>query len=70
MLPTSKTIISLIIHEVLTKEHRMRHTALVGAFLVAAFPTLPLFAQNANVSGQVVDPQQATVGGATVTLTR
>ena len=48
----------------------MRRTALIGAFLLAAFPALPLLAQNANVSGQVVDPQHASVQGAMVALTR
>jgi Carboxypeptidase regulatory-like domain len=36
----------------------------------AVLSCAPLFAQQAHVSGQVVDPQQSTVGGATVTLTR
>ena len=47
----------------------MRYTRLVGAFIVAAFLNLPLLAQNASVSGQVVDPQHAVLSAATVTLT-
>jgi hypothetical protein len=47
----------------------MRYTRLVGAFIVAVFLNLPLLAQNASVSGQVVDPQHAVLSSATVTLT-
>jgi hypothetical protein len=47
----------------------MRYTRLIGAFIVAAFLNLPLLAQNASVSGQVVDPQHAVLSSATVTLT-
>ena len=47
----------------------MRYTRLVGAFIVASFLNLPLLAQNASVSGQVVDPQHAVLSSATVTLT-
>lgn len=47
----------------------MRYTRLVGAFIVAAFLNVPLLAQNASVSGQVVDPQHAVLSAATVTLT-
>ena len=39
-------------------------------FIPAIFLSVPLFAQNASVSGEVVDPQQASVRGAAVTLTR
>ena len=47
----------------------MRYTRLVGAFIVAAFLNVPLLAQNASVSGQVVDPQHAVLSSAMVTLT-
>jgi len=40
-------------------------------FLLPAFVlSIPLFAQNARVSGEVVDPQHASVKGAKVALTR
>src|ERR1700722_15161577 len=49
-------------------EYRMRSKRLIGAFLVAARLAAPLLAQNASVSGQVVDHQHAVIIGATVTL--
>ena len=48
----------------------MRISTRLLIFFSAVFSCAPLFAQNANVSGQVVDPQHAGINGATVTLTR
>lgn len=48
----------------------MRFALRLTIFLFAVTSSLSLLAQSANVSGQVLDPQQAGVPGATVTLTR
>ncbi len=45
-----------------------RLLVLVSILIVSL--SIPLFAQNASVSGNVIDPQQAGVKGATVLLTR
>jgi hypothetical protein len=47
----------------------MRFSTRLLILVSAIFFSIPLFAQNAAVSGKVVDPQQASVKGATVTLT-
>src|SRR5208283_2761173 len=47
----------------------MRFSTRLLILALAIFLSVPLFAQNADVSGKVVDPQQASVKGATVTLT-
>lgn len=48
----------------------MRILSRLHILFPAMFFCAPLFAQSANVSGQVVDPQHAGINGATVTLTR
>jgi len=47
----------------------MRFASRILLFVSAILLSIPLFAQNASVSGEVVDPQHASVRGATVTLT-
>ena len=48
----------------------MRNANRLLFLLPAILLSAPLFAQNAHVSGEVVDPQQASIKGARVTLTR
>jgi len=47
----------------------MRYTGFAGCLLLFTCLTSPLFAQNATVSGKVVDPQNAGVPTSVVTLT-
>ena len=46
----------------------MRHTYLPGCLFALICLTSQLFAQNASVSGQVVDPQHSAISAAAVTL--
>jgi Carboxypeptidase regulatory-like domain len=46
----------------------MRYARFTGYLLSLIYLSSPLFAQNASVSGQVVDAQRAAIGAATVTL--
>jgi hypothetical protein len=48
----------------------MRFTSRLLILVSTVFFNISLFAQNASVSGEVVDPQHAVVKAATVTLTR
>jgi hypothetical protein len=50
-------------------EHVMRSKIRVAVLFFLSFLGLPLLAQNAMVSGQVLDPQHAALVGASVTLT-
>jgi hypothetical protein len=50
-------------------EQPMRFTSRLLLLASIILLSVPLFAQNARVSGEVVDPQHASVQGATVTLT-
>ena len=49
---------------------RVSKRLLVLASILIVSLSIPLFGQNASVSGNVIDPQQAGVKGATVLLTR
>src|SRR5271154_854227 len=49
-------------------EQKMRHTRLVVCLFSLLSFASPVFAQNASVSGQVVDPQHAVISAVTVTL--
>src|SRR5271168_3439695 len=51
-------------------ELRMRSISRLLILVSTIFLSVPLFAQNASVSGEVVDPQHAAINGSTVTLTR
>src|SRR5271170_3240738 len=46
----------------------MRYSGLAGCLLAVICLASPLFAQNASVSGKVVDPQNASVSKSVVTL--
>lgn len=47
----------------------MRYTSRLLLLASAIFISIPLFAQNASVSGEVADPQHAGIKGSVVTLT-